>query len=262
MATLAGRLLSSDAVRRVRQFALSLSRACNRARHQICAAKERANRGERGQPPRWTNARRCRAIGPRRRRRRADAIVPPRAATSAGYTVSDAGDGRAALALAQRSLPDVVLLDVKIRDFHGLEVCRRLRARHGFAVAIIFFSGFRTEPYDRIAGLEAGGDDYIVKPFDPGELLARIGAHVRRLEATRQTRARPDSPLTPRQEESSPCSRAARASRRSLPNSSSALQRSGSTSSVSTSVSALEAARNRWRGPTKRASPSGRLLPD
>jgi DNA-binding response OmpR family regulator len=121
--------------------------------------------------------------------------------SSAGYEVSEAGDGRAALACAQRSLPDVVLLDVKIRDFHGFEVCRRLRALYGFATAIIFLSGSRTEPYDRIAGLEAGGDDYIVKPFDPGELLARIGAHVRRLEATRPASAKPDSPLTPRQEQ-------------------------------------------------------------
>jgi DNA-binding response OmpR family regulator len=120
---------------------------------------------------------------------------------SDGYAVGSARDGRAALGAADSLRPDVILLEPNTSGLHGLEVCRRLRARYGFEVAIIFVSGTRTEPYDRIAGLDAGGDDYLVKPFDPGELLARVGAQVRRLHAIQQSDAKSESPLTARQEE-------------------------------------------------------------
>jgi DNA-binding response OmpR family regulator len=120
---------------------------------------------------------------------------------SDGYAVASAREGRAALSAAESLRPDVILLEMNTPGLHGLEVCRRLRARYGFDVAIIFVSGTRTEPYDRIAGLEAGGDDYVAKPFDPGELLARIGAQLRRLRAMQQTSTTLESPLTARQEE-------------------------------------------------------------
>ena len=98
-----------------------------------------------------------------------------------GYTVADAADGRSALGVAAREQPDVVTLDVNMPGLHGYEVCRRLRNAYGYRIAIIFLSGSRAESFDRIAGLEAGGDDYMTKPFDPGKLLARIAAQVRRL---------------------------------------------------------------------------------
>jgi len=84
-------------------------------------------------------------------------------------------------------------------DLHGYETCRRLRKRFGYAVGIIFASGSRMEPYDRVAGLDAGADDYIVKPPDPGELLARLRAITRRLRAEAQWRNEATSGLTPRQ---------------------------------------------------------------
>lgn len=118
-----------------------------------------------------------------------------------GYTVADAADGRSALGVAAREQPDVVTLDVNMPGLHGYEVCRRLRNAYGYRIAIIFLSGSRTESFDRIAGLEAGGDDYMTKPFDPGELLARIAAQVRRLRSTDQGPSGEASRLTPRQEE-------------------------------------------------------------
>src|SRR5262249_38461644 len=64
------------------------------------------------------------------------------------------------------------------------DVCRRLRERFGLSVGIIFISGRRTESYDQVAALELGGDDYLSKPFDPGEFVARVRSLVRRLPAT------------------------------------------------------------------------------
>jgi DNA-binding NarL/FixJ family response regulator len=75
--------------------------------------------------------------------------------------------------------PALVLLDVNLAEVSGYEVCRELRDRYGSDIAIIFLSGDRTEPYDRVAGLLVGADDYIVKPFDEGELLARVRSALR-----------------------------------------------------------------------------------
>jgi DNA-binding NarL/FixJ family response regulator len=75
--------------------------------------------------------------------------------------------------------PALVLLDVNLAEVSGYEVCRDLRDRYGSDIAIIFLSGDRTEPYDRVAGLLVGADDYIVKPFDEGELLARVRSALR-----------------------------------------------------------------------------------
>jgi DNA-binding NarL/FixJ family response regulator len=76
-----------------------------------------------------------------------------------------------------------VLLDVVLPRLSGYEVCRRLREEFGESLPIIFMSGERTQEYDRAAGMLLGADDYLVKPFDPGEFLARIRRHAARAPA-------------------------------------------------------------------------------
>ncbi|MBA3945400.1 MAG: response regulator transcription factor [Herpetosiphonaceae bacterium] len=94
-----------------------------------------------------------------------------------GHTVVIAGDGAQALELARREHPDLVLLDVMLPRLDGFSVCRILRGESG--VPIIMLSA-RQDEVDRIAGLELGADDYVVKPFSLGELLARVRAILRR----------------------------------------------------------------------------------
>jgi DNA-binding NarL/FixJ family response regulator len=96
-----------------------------------------------------------------------------------GYQTRQAGNGREALEEAREVQPALVLLEVNLGEVSGYEVCRELRDRFGVDIAIIFLSGDRTEPYDRVAGLLIGADDYIVKPFDEGELLARVRSALR-----------------------------------------------------------------------------------
>jgi DNA-binding NarL/FixJ family response regulator len=96
-----------------------------------------------------------------------------------GYETRQARNGREALEAARQLQPALVLLEVNLAEVSGYEVCRELRERFGDDVAIIFLSGDRTEPYDRVAGLLLGADDYIVKPFDEGELLARVRSALR-----------------------------------------------------------------------------------
>ena len=91
-----------------------------------------------------------------------------------GYRVREAPSGEEALDLVRQEEPNLVLLDVHLPGLSGYEVCRELRAEFGSRVAIVFVSGVRTEPYDRAVGLRLGADDYIVKPFAPDELLARV----------------------------------------------------------------------------------------
>ncbi len=95
-----------------------------------------------------------------------------------GYQVSVAADGAEALSIARTKPPDVVILDVMMPGMDGLEVCRRLRAS-GDAVAVLMLTA-RDAVADRVAGLETGADDYLVKPFALEELLARIKALLRR----------------------------------------------------------------------------------
>jgi DNA-binding NarL/FixJ family response regulator len=90
------------------------------------------------------------------------------------------------------------LLDVHLPVMSGYDVCMRLRERYGLGVGIIFVSGLRTESYDQIAGLELGGDDYLSKPFDPGELVARVHSLARRLPAA-AAREQPEHALTVRE---------------------------------------------------------------
>jgi DNA-binding response OmpR family regulator len=98
---------------------------------------------------------------------------------AAGFEVVTAMDGRSALALARSHHPNLVLLDVVMPGLLGFDVCRELRNES--AVPILMLTA-RDEETDRIRGLDLGADDYILKPFSPGELLARIRAHLRRAE--------------------------------------------------------------------------------
>lgn len=119
----------------------------------------------------------------------------------AGFEPEEAGSCEEALAAARRSRPRLVLLDVCLPDGSGLEICRELRDLYGDALPIIFLSGERTEPFDRTAGLLVGGDDYVLKPFHPDELLARIRRCLDRVDAA--SGATPPAhgrlPLTPRE---------------------------------------------------------------
>jgi two-component system response regulator MprA len=101
-----------------------------------------------------------------------------RALSLAGYDVAPAEDGEAALEQVVESVPDAVVLDVGLPGIDGLEVCRRVR-RLGSRVPILILTA-RDEVADRIDGLDAGADDYMVKPFDVGELEARLRALLRR----------------------------------------------------------------------------------
>jgi DNA-binding NarL/FixJ family response regulator len=96
--------------------------------------------------------------------------------------IREAASGREALIAAEEERPAVVVLDVRLKDPSGYEVCRRLREVHGQGLPIVFVSADRTEPSDRVAGLLLGGDDYIAKPIEPDELLARVRRHLLRLE--------------------------------------------------------------------------------
>jgi two-component system response regulator MprA len=101
-----------------------------------------------------------------------------RVLTLAGYDVQTADDGGEAIEYVVRSLPDAVVLDVGMPDIDGLEVCRRLRLL-GNRVPILMLTA-RVEIEDRVAGLDAGADDYLAKPFDNAELKARLRALLRR----------------------------------------------------------------------------------
>jgi len=99
-----------------------------------------------------------------------------------GFRVTLAVDGQAALELADRDPPDLVVLDVMLPEIDGLEVCRTLRRR---SRAPILFLSARAEEVDRVVGLELGGDDYLAKPFSPRELVARVRAVLRRVDDAR-----------------------------------------------------------------------------
>jgi DNA-binding response OmpR family regulator len=100
--------------------------------------------------------------------------------SSEGYRVSVAHDGMSGLALARESQPDLAILDWMLPGLTGVELCRRLRST-GIKVPVILLTA-RDEVGDRVAGLDAGADDYVVKPFSIEELLARIRAHLRRTQ--------------------------------------------------------------------------------
>jgi DNA-binding NarL/FixJ family response regulator len=92
----------------------------------------------------------------------------------AGYEIVEAADGDEALRIAEAVTPSLVLLDVHLPAKAGYVVCQELRTRFGERLPIIFVSGTRKATFDRVGGLLLGADDYIVKPFDPDEFLARV----------------------------------------------------------------------------------------
>lgn len=96
-----------------------------------------------------------------------------------GYEVISADNGSSALELVEHEPPDLVLLDVMMPHLDGFEVCRRIRQR--MDVPIIFLSA-KGETADKVTGLQLGADDYLAKPFEPAELLARVKAVLRRAE--------------------------------------------------------------------------------
>jgi two-component system phosphate regulon response regulator PhoB len=98
-----------------------------------------------------------------------------------GYDIVRTADGDEALILAEERTPDLVILDWMIEGVSGIEVCRRLRRRASTAHVPIIMLTARGEESDRIRGLETGADDYVTKPFSPRELIARVGAVLRRM---------------------------------------------------------------------------------
>lgn len=97
----------------------------------------------------------------------------------AGFEVAEAADAEETFASAERSRPHLALVDVRLRTTSGYEIHRELNERFAGSIPVIFVSGERTEPYDRTAGLLLGADDYLVKPVDPDELIARVRRSLR-----------------------------------------------------------------------------------
>jgi DNA-binding NarL/FixJ family response regulator len=118
--------------------------------------------------------------------------------TEGGYDVRAEASGDGAVRAVERERPLLAILDVCLPGHTGYEVCRRMRDRYGHTVPVLFVSGERTEAVDRVAGLLLGGDDYLVKPFDPDELLARVTSLLRR---TTPGAASPSTALTRRERE-------------------------------------------------------------
>jgi two-component system, OmpR family, response regulator len=99
----------------------------------------------------------------------------------AGMSVAEASDGEDAQAAIARRMPDLMVLDINMPRLNGLDLCRMLRAEGGAAAALpILFLSSRDDEIDRIVGIEIGGDDYVVKPFSPREVVARVGAILKR----------------------------------------------------------------------------------
>jgi DNA-binding response OmpR family regulator len=106
-----------------------------------------------------------------------------------GYHVQEASDGDSALEAVKRLRPDIVVLDVMLPKLDGFEVCRRLRAANS-DVPILMLTA-RDEDIDKILGLELGADDYLTKPFNPREMVARVKAILRRGESKNQSDGKP-----------------------------------------------------------------------
>ncbi|MGZ3364989.1 MAG: response regulator transcription factor [Caulobacteraceae bacterium] len=103
------------------------------------------------------------------------------ALAKAGLAAREAKDGEEALAMVAEQPPDLMILDINMPRMDGLEVCRRLRP--DTPTPILFLSS-RDDEIDRVVGIELGGDDYVVKPFSPREVVARVMAILRRTQAT------------------------------------------------------------------------------
>ncbi|MFN2568723.1 MAG: response regulator [Candidatus Dormibacteria bacterium] len=104
------------------------------------------------------------------------------------HTVLEATTGSDGLTMATDEKPDLIILDINLPGMSGLDVCRRLRAE-GARVPIIMLTA-KTDTIDVVVGLELGADDYVTKPFEVRELMARIGAHLRRSDMSSQEQPR------------------------------------------------------------------------
>jgi len=109
---------------------------------------------------------------------------------SIGYATRQLATGADVLDTVSDELPAVILLDVQLPGLNGYEICRELRRRYGDSIGIVFISGERTDALDRAGGLLIGADDYLVKPVDPGELIARV---IRLVDRTRSNGDFPSS---------------------------------------------------------------------
>ncbi len=112
----------------------------------------------------------------------------------AGYETLQAGDGPEALRQADLHHPDLVVLDLMLPGIDGIEVLRRLREPPREPVAVILLTA-RGEESDRIVGLRQGADDYVVKPFSPAELVARVDAVLRRSRGAQQAEEKEEPPI-------------------------------------------------------------------
>lgn len=107
---------------------------------------------------------------------------------SVGYAVREASDGVEALSSMRSEAPDIVLLDIVMPGKDGLEVCREIKMDEELMDIPVIFLSSRAEVQDKIAGLDAGGSDYVPKPFDAGEVLARVRVHLKLQSLTRELR--------------------------------------------------------------------------
>jgi DNA-binding NarL/FixJ family response regulator len=121
----------------------------------------------------------------------------------AGFGVLESGTAEDALRIARDAQPPLAVLDVHLPGMSGYEVCRALREELGQRIGIIFLSGSKVETIDRAAGLTLGADDYILKPFEPEELVARVRALLRRVapeaDASTSFAGSTEFDLTPRE---------------------------------------------------------------
>ena len=106
-----------------------------------------------------------------------------------GFRIETAADGESALAIVEHHQPALIVLDVMLPKIDGLEVCRRLRASDNNAAILMLTA--RDEDLDKILGLELGADDYLTKPFNPRELVARVKAILRRGERNASDETKP-----------------------------------------------------------------------
>lgn len=120
-----------------------------------------------------------------------------RALDRAGFEIREAASGHEALELVAKNEPALVILEVRLPDISGYEVCRRLREKDYGMLPILFVSGDRIESFDRVAGFIVGADDYLAKPVAPDELVVRVRRQLERAEAASRSRAG----LTPREHE-------------------------------------------------------------
>src|SRR5512136_2028979 len=106
--------------------------------------------------------------------------------TAHGYIVHPASDGELALEFVRTTLPDLILLDIRMPGMDGYEVCRRLKADERTREVPVIFISILEDERDKVTGFRAGGVDYITKPFQPEEVLARIQTHLRLKELTEE----------------------------------------------------------------------------